>query len=245
MGLEREEPAQVKGKGIYEAYVKRPADFVLAFAALVVLSPLIVTVWVLVRVKLGSPVVFCQKRPGLNEEIFTMYKFRTMTDARDKDGRLLADEARLTKFGKLLRETSCDELLELVNIIKGDLSWCGPRPQLVRDMVFMTERERLRHSVRPGLTGLAQVNGRNSISWEEKFKWDLKYIEEGVTFAGDVKILLKTVGKVFGRADICGEGMATAEDYGDYLLRTGKVEREEYERLKRQAEELVKGRRYH
>lgn len=238
--MERKECGGARKKGIYEAYVKRPADFVLAFIMLVILAPLTAAVWVLVKVKLGSPVIFRQKRPGLDEKIFTMYKFRTMTEAKDRDGRLMADEERLTKFGKILRETSCDELLELVNILKGDLSWCGPRPQLVRDMVFMSERQRMRHRVRPGLTGLAQVNGRNSISWEEKLEWDLKYIEDGITFMGDVKILLRTVGKVIKKADICGEGMATAEDYGDYLLRTGKVGKEEYDRLQVWAEELVK-----
>lgn len=228
-------------KGIYEKYVKRPVDLILALTAMVILLPVICVIGILVRLKLGSPVIFKQKRPGLYERIFTMYKFRTMTDEKDEGGKLLPDEDRLTAFGKLLRETSCDELLELINIVKGDLSWCGPRPQLVRDMVFMSNRQRQRHQVRPGLTGLAQVNGRNQITWEEKLEWDLKYIEDGITFWGDVKILLKTVRKVFEKADIHGEGLVTAEDYGDYLLRTGQVERETYDRLQIGAEEILGG----
>lgn len=227
-------------KSVYEKYVKRPMDFMLSLAALIALSPLMLAIAVLVRIRLGKPVVFKQKRPGLNETIFTIYKFRTMTDARDENGDLLPDEDRLTFLGKALRETSLDELPGLVNILKGDMSWCGPRPQLVRDMVFMSPRQRARHRVRPGMTGLAQINGRNNAPWEEKLEWDLKYIDDGITFGGDMRILLKTMGKVLKRADVNTEGMATGEDYGDYLLRTGQVKREEYDKLQNRAKRLEK-----
>ena len=157
-------------------------------AGIIVLSPVMLVTAFLVRIKLGSPVIFKQKRPGKNEKIFEMYKFRSMTNERDQDGNLLPDEVRLTEFGKTLRATSLDELPELFNILKGDMSVVGPRPQLVRDMVFMTQRQRKRHSVLPGLTGLAQVNGRNNISWEEKLKWDLQYVNH-VSFRADILIL--------------------------------------------------------
>ena len=169
--------------GIYEKYIKRLLDIVLSLCAIIVLSPVMLITALLVRIKLGSPVIFCQQRPGKidsktgKEKIFKMYKFRSMTDARDEDGELLPDEVRLTKFGKALRSTSLDELPELFNILKGDMSIVGPRPQLVRDMVFMSAEQRQRHLVRQGLTGLAQINGRNAIDWEEKLEWDLRYIE--------------------------------------------------------------------
>jgi len=217
---------------MYAKYIKRALDFTLSLLALIVLSLPMLIIYILVRIKLGKPAIFKQQRPGKDEKIFTLYKFRTMTDAKDEEGNLLPDEKRLTKFGKLLRSTSLDELPELINIIKGDMAVVGPRPQLVRDMLFMTEEQRKRHSVRQGLTGLAQVNGRNNITWEEKINYDLEYIEK-ITFIGDVKIILKTVGKVFKRADIETEGMDTAEDLGDYLLRTEQISEEEYkEKLK-------------
>ena len=153
---------------MYRKYIKRMLDFLLSLMAIIILSPVLIVVAILVRTKLGSPVIFKQKRPGLNEKIFTLYKFRTMTDERDEKGNLLPDDIRLTRFGKLLRSTSLDELPELFNILKGDMTIVGPRPQLVRDMVFMTDTQRKRHSVRQGLTGLAQINGRNNLSWEEK-----------------------------------------------------------------------------
>ena len=209
-------------QGIYARYIKRILDVLLSGCALVVLSPVLLIVAVLVRTKLGSPVIFCQERPGKDEKIFKMYKFRSMTDARDENGELLPDEVRLTKFGRALRSTSLDELPELWNIFKGDMSIVGPRPQLVRDMVFMTPEQRLRHTVMPGLTGLAQVSGRNAISWEDKLAADLRYIRQ-ITFLGDVKIVLLTVRKVFFREDISADGMDTAEDLGDYLLRTAQV----------------------
>lgn len=214
-------------KGIYKRYVKRPLDIALSFIAIIVLSPIFLAVALLVRFKLGNPIIFKQKRPGLNERIFTIYKFRTMLDEKDKNGKQLPDELRLTKFGKLLRSTSLDELPELFNILKGDMSIVGPRPQLIRDMVFMTPEQRLRHSVLPGLSGWAQINGRNCILWEDKFVYDLQYVAN-VTFMGDLKIILKTIVNVFKRTDINTEGMMTAEDYGDYLLRTGNINAELY-----------------
>lgn len=212
---------------MYAKYIKRPLDFILSLIAIIILSPLLLIVAILVRIKLGKPVIFKQQRPGKNEKIFTLYKFRTMTDKKDENGNLLPDEQRLTKFGKALRSTSLDELPELINILKGDMAIVGPRPQLIKDMLFMTKEQRRRHSVRQGLTGLAQISGRNNISWEEKINYDLKYIDR-VTFYGDLKIILKTVEKVFKKEDIETEGMETAEDLCDYLLRTGKISKEEY-----------------
>ena len=186
-----------------------------------------IILWVLVRIKLGKPAIFKQQRPGKNEKIFTLYKFRTMTDEKDENGKLLPDEKRLTKFGKMLRSTSLDELPELINIIKGDMSIVGPRPQLVRDMVFMTEQQRKRHKVRQGLTGLAQINGRNNITWEQKINYDLEYINN-VFFKNDCKIILKTIEKVFKRENIETDGMQTAEDLGDYLLRNKVIDEVDY-----------------
>lgn len=224
--------------GPYERCFKRLVDILCALAALLVFGWLYILVAILVRVNLGSPILFCQPRPGKNEKIFKLYKFRTMTDARDGEGNLLPDSVRLTKFGKFLRSTSLDELPEAFNILKGDMSVIGPRPQLVRDMVFMTPAQRMRHSVRPGLSGLAQVRGRNAISWEGKLATDLEYIEK-ITFWGDVKIVLLTVKKFLCREDISAEGMDTAEDFGDYLLRTGEVSREDYDRLQGESRELL------
>lgn len=225
-------------QGVYARYIKRILDVLLSGCALVVLSPVLLIVAVLVRIKLGSPVIFCQQRPGKDEKIFKMYKFRSMSDARDENGELLPDEVRLTKFGRALRSTSLDELPELWNIFKGDMSIVGPRPQLVRDMVFMTPEQRLRHTVMPGLTGLAQVSGRNAISWEDKLATDLRYIQH-MTFLGDVKIVLLTVKKVFCREDISADGMDTAEDLGDYLLRTAQVSEEAYQELQAESKALL------
>lgn len=213
--------------GLYRRYIKRPMDFILSLCAIIVLLPVLLIVAVLIRVKLGSPVIFKQKRPGLGEKIFTMYKFRTMTDERDESGELLPDSVRLNKFGCILRSTSFDELPELFNIIKGNMSVVGPRPQLVKDMVFMTHEQRQRHNVLPGLSGLAQVNGRNCILWEDKIKYDLQYIEN-ITFFGDWKIIFQTIVNVFKRDGISSEGMATGEDFGDYLLREQKISEDEY-----------------
>lgn len=212
---------------MYQKYLKRVIDFILAVGSGIILSPVLIVIALLVRIKLGSPVIFKQKRPGLNEEIFTLYKFRTMTDKRDKNGELLPDAQRMTAFGKMLRSTSLDELPELFNIIQGTLSFVGPRPQLVKDMVFMTREERKRHQVRPGLTGLAQISGRNEIDWKKRLQYDLKYIRR-ITFWGDCKILFSTFIKVLQRDGINTEGLATSEDFGDYLLRTGKVSKDEY-----------------
>lgn len=216
-----------KPYGVYEKYFKRPMDFALSLMSIILLSPVLLVTGILVRLKLGSPIIFKQLRPGKNERIFEMYKFRSMTDERDMEGKLLPDEIRLTAFGRKLRDTSLDELPELFNILKGDMSIVGPRPQLVRDMVFMTTEQRKRHYVKQGLTGLAQVNGRNGISWEDKLDFDIQYIRK-ITLWGDFIILLRTVKNVFRREGIHTDGMATAEDYGDYLLRKGRINEKEY-----------------
>lgn len=228
-------------KGFYERFVKRPMDFCCALAALIVLSPVLLITAILVRIKLGSPVIFCQERPGLNEKIFKLYKFRSMSDARDKDGNLLPDDQRLGKFGKLLRSTSLDELPELWNILKGDMSVVGPRPQLVRDMVFMTPEQRRRHSVRPGLTGLAQVNGRNNITWEQKFEYDLQYVNGGISMFGDIAILLSTVGKVLKREDTVREGTVSDLDLGDWLLEGRRITEAEYQLKQIEAKKMLRG----
>lgn len=199
-------------QGIYEKYIKRPQDFCCAFIALIVLSPVLAVTALLVKIKLGSPVIFAQDRPGLNGKIFKMYKFRTMTDERDENGELLPDEKRLTPFGKMLRSTSLDELPELLNILKGDLSVVGPRALLVRYLPRYNEEQARRHEVRPGLTGLAQVHGRNAISWDEKFKWDVKYVDN-VSFLGDWKIIFETVKVVLKREGINSETSVTMEEF--------------------------------
>lgn len=197
---------------MYKRFVKRCMDFILSLIAIIVLSPVLLVVAILVRCKLGSPIIFKQQRPGLHEKIFCMYKFRTMTDAKDADGNLLPDEVRLTKFGKALRSTSLDELPELFNILKGDMAIVGPRPLLVQYLPRYNERQHHRHDVRPGFTGLAQVNGRNSISWQEKFEWDVKYVEQ-VSFLMDVKIIVKTVGVVLKRDGISSDTSVTMEEF--------------------------------
>lgn len=231
-----------KKQGIYERYIKRLLDIICALAALVVFGWLYIIVAILVRVKLGSPVLFTQPRPGKDEKIFKLYKFRTMTDARDENGKLLPDDVRLTKFGKALRSTSLDELPEAFNILKGDMSVIGPRPQLVRDMVFMTPEQRLRHTVRPGLSGLAQTRGRNALSWDGKLETDLEYIQH-VTFLGDLKIIFDTVKQVFFRqkglenSDV--DEVEITDDFGDYLLKAGRVSMEEYVEKQAEAKELL------
>ncbi len=195
---------------MYKKYGKRCLDFILSLCGIIVLSPVLLVLAVLVRVKLGSPVLFKQERPGKDEKIFTLCKFRTMTDARDENGNLLPDAVRLTKFGKLLRATSLDELPELFNILKGDMSVIGPRPLLVSYLPYYTERERLRHSVRPGLTGLAQVSGRNFLDWDRRFQKDVEYVEH-LTFRMDLKVLWMTVQTVLGHTDEVAEDTGAAE----------------------------------
>lgn len=197
---------------MYKKFVKRLLDIILSGFALIVLSPVLLVVAILVRTKLGSPVIFHQERPGKDEKIFTLCKFRTMTDARDENGNLLPDEVRLTKFGKMLRATSLDELPELWNIFKGDMSIVGPRPLLVRYLPLYNEEQKHRHDVRPGLTGLAQINGRNAITWEKKFEYDVEYVRN-VSFMLDVKIIIGTVMAVLKRDGISSETSATMEEF--------------------------------
>lgn len=199
-------------RSFYDKYTKRSIDFILSLVAIIILSPVLAIVALLVRIKLGGPVIFKQQRPGLNEKIFTMYKFRTMTDERDADGNLLPDEVRLTKFGKALRATSLDELPELFNILKGDMAIVGPRPLLVQYLPLYNAQQKKRHCVRPGITGYAQINGRNSISWEEKFDYDIYYVAN-IAITLDISILFKTFKTVIKRDGINSESDATMEDF--------------------------------
>lgn len=201
-----------KSYGIYEKYIKRPQDFLCALAALIVFSPSMAIIAILVRVKLGSPVLFKQDRPGKNGKVFKLYKFRTMTDEKDENGNLLPDDYRLTTFGKALRTTSLDELPELLNILKGDMSVVGPRPLLVKYLPRYNAHQIRRHEVSPGFTGLAQVNGRNSISWEEKFDLDVKYVDH-ISFLNDWKIIIDTVWVVLKREGINSDSSSTMEEF--------------------------------
>lgn len=226
-------PIKSRHIGFYEKYVKRLLDIICALLTIIVFSPVYLVVAILVRSKLGRPVIFVQERPGIldkdgRETIFKMYKFRTMTDERDENGELMPDEVRLTKFGAWLRESSLDEIPEVFNILNGTMSVIGPRPQLVRDMTFMSTEQRARHTARPGLSGLAQVNGRNDISWESKLDWDLKYIER-ISFVNDLKIVFKTVSVAFFKKEgVTEKDQATASDFCDYLLKANKITTEEY-----------------
>lgn len=224
---------------LYRQFFKRFYDVLLSGMAIIVLSPILLILIVLGAIKMKGNPFFTQLRPGKNEKIFKLIKFRTMTCETDANGKLLPDELRLTRYGKILRSTSLDELPELFNIFAGQMSIVGPRPQLVRDMVFMSATVRQRHSVRPGLTGLAQCSGRNAMSWEKKFEYDLKYIEK-ITLLGDVAIIFKTVFKVFARDGITEDGEATATDLGDYLLSKGEVTKVKYDLLQTEAKELMK-----
>ena len=224
---------------MYSRFLKRPIDFFCALAAICCLSPLMLVLTVVGAFKMKGNPFFTQPRPGKGEKIFRLVKFRTMTNARDASGKLLPDDVRLTAYGKFLRSTSLDELPELFNILKGDMAVIGPRPQLVRDMVFMTPEQRKRHTVRQGLSGLAQINGRNAVTWEKKIEYDLEYIKK-ITFLGDVKIILTTLNKAFiKRSDITEEGSDTATDLGDYLLASGRITREEYDRGQEEAKRLI------
>lgn len=230
---------------MYAKFFKRVIDFTLSLIALIFLSPILLILAVIGAIAMRGNPFFLQPRPGKKdkdgkEKIFKLIKFRTMSDAKDKDGNLLPDEARLNKYGKFLRSTSLDELPELLNILVGSLSICGPRPFLVRDVIFLTEEQRHRHDVRPGLTGLAQVSGRNNITWEQKFEYDLQYINDGITFIGDLKIIFKTVGKVLRRSDTVRDGTASDMDYGDWLMLEGKIDQETYDQKQEEAKNLSK-----
>lgn len=203
--IQEQKKSKHKPYGSYEKYFKRPLDFIISTWTLILLSPVIVVVAILVKVKLGGPVLFKQERPGKNEKVFTLWKFKTMTDEKGEDGELLSDDLRVTPFGKILRSSSLDELPELVNIIKGDMAIVGPRPLLVRYLPYFYEKERVRHDVRPGLTGLAQSNGRNNLSWEDRFQYDVAYVNR-ITFMGDVGIVLRTIKKVLKEEDIVVSG---------------------------------------
>lgn len=210
---------------MYKRYVKRFLDIICSFCGIIVLSPIYLILFLLVRIKLGSPVLFTQDRPGKDEKIFKLYKFRTMTDERDEQGRLLPDEIRLNHFGKALRSTSLDELPELFNILKGDMSLIGPRPLLVRYLPYYTKKERHRHDVRPGLTGLAQVNGRNALGWEDRFAYDLEYVEH-CSFLMDVNVLAMTFGKVLKRSGTLSGADQTVADFDVYRRENPKEEEE-------------------
>lgn len=229
---------------MYADVFKRVIDFCLSLLALIVLSPFFLILVLAGTIAMRGNPFFVQPRPGRKgtdgkEIIFYLIKFRTMDNKTDAQGRMLPDEKRLNAYGRFLRTTSADELPSLVNILIGDMAIVGPRPQLVRDMVFMTEEQRRRHTVRPGLTGLAQVNGRNNISWEEKFEYDLMYIDRGITLRGDACIILKTVGKVLSRRDIVRDGTASDMDYGDWLVSEGKLDRTEYAEGQNKAKDLL------
>lgn len=231
---------------MYAKFFKRLLDFTLSLISITVFSPLLLILTIIGTFAMRGNPFFLQPRPGKikkrsgKEKIFKLIKFRTMSNKRDENGNLLPDEVRLNRYGKFLRSTSLDELPELFNILVGNMAVVGPRPQLVRDMVFMNEEQRRRHEVRPGLTGLAQVSGRNNITWERKFEYDLQYIDEGITFMGDVKIILQTVGKVLKRSDTVREGTVSDMDFGDWLMMQGKVDQETYDAKQAEAKEMLR-----
>ena len=228
---------------MYAKFFKRIIDFLVSLTALLILFPILLIIAIIGAIKMNGNPFFVQERPGRidkktgREKIFKLIKFRTMANIKDESGELLPDDVRLNKYGAFLRSTSLDELPELLNILKGDMSIVGPRPQLVRDMVFMSAEQRKRHGIRPGLTGLAQVSGRNNITWEEKFEFDLEYMKK-ITFLGDLKILFRTVGKVFKREDVVREGTSSDMDFGDWLLKEGKIDEESYNKLMEEAKNI-------
>lgn len=229
---------------MYAKIFKRLMDFILSVTALIVLSPVLLILTVVGAIVMKGNPFFIQPRPGKKgkdgkEKVFKLIKFRTMSNAKDKDGNLLPDNQRLGQYGTWLRSTSLDELPELINIAVGHLGICGPRPFLIRDCVFMTEEQRRRHDVRPGLTGLAQVNGRNNITWEQKIEYDLQYIDGGITFIGDMKIIFKTVENVLKRSDTVREGTVSDIDFGDWLMMEGKVDQETYDTKQVEAKEML------
>ncbi|MDY0278111.1 MAG: sugar transferase [Acholeplasma sp.] len=228
----------MRKRGLYETFFKRMFDLIVSIVALILLGPLLLFISCLVCINYGFPVIFVQERPGYQEKIFKLYKFRSMTNEKNQHGELLHDDKRLKTFGKFLRSTSLDELPSLINIIKGELSIVGPRPQLVKDMVFMSKEQRMRHLTRPGLTGLAQISGRNSISWEEKLNYDLNYLSD-IKFSKDIRIILKTVFKVLKRDGISQKGTETGLDYGDYLLQNNKINLEYYNLKMREADAIL------
>lgn len=236
-----------KPTGIYERFIKRPLDCFLSCGAAIVLSPVLIYLIIAGAVNMKGNPFFTQDRPGRidprtgKERIFKLIKFRSMTNEKDENGELLPDEKRLKNYGKRLRSSSLDELGELLNIIKGDMAVVGPRPQLVRDMVFMSGEQRKRHMVRQGLTGFAQCNGRNGLAWDDKLQYDIDYIDNGITFIGDLKIIYKTVEKVFKKEGITMDNMATAADYGDYLLSESRVSESEYAQKQQEAKKYVMG----
>lgn len=230
---------------MYEKYLKRILDFSLSAIALLALSPILLVLLIVGAIVMGGNPIFVQPRPGKKgrdgrEKIFYLFKLRSMSNRRDENGELLPDAQRLGKYGAFLRSTSADELPSLVNILMGDMALVGPRPQLVRDMTFMTAEQRRRHDVRPGLTGLAQVNGRNNITWEQKLNYDLQYIDAGITFWGDLKILFRTVGKVLKRSDTVREGTVSDMDFGDWLLENGTIDKTQYEEKQAEAKKFLR-----
>lgn len=229
---------------MYKKYLKRLFDFVASLVALLILLPILLAFLLIGAIVMGGNPIFVQPRPGRKgkdgkEKIFYLLKLRSMSNRRGADGELLPDAQRLGAYGRFLRSTSIDELPSLINILIGDMALVGPRPQLVRDMTFMTPDQRRRHNVRPGLTGLAQVNGRNNITWEQKLSYDLMYIDEGITFFGDLKILFQTVGKVLKRSDIVREGTVSDMDFGDWLLNNGTIDKAQYEEKQAEAKEIL------
>lgn len=231
---------------MYAKCLKRLIDFMLSLTALIVLSPVFLVLIIVGAIAMKGNPFFTQLRPGKinkktgKEKIFRLVKFRTMSNKKDKEGNLLPDNQRLGKYGAWLRSTSLDELPELINIVLGSLSICGPRPFLVRDVIFMTNEQRRRHNVRPGLTGLAQINGRNNITWEQKIEYDLEYIDKGITFLGDIKIILHTIGKVLKRSNTVRNGTVSDMDFGDWLMMEGKIDQKTYDAKQAEAKEMLK-----